>query len=61
MNKNINNEALNAIGPSFEELSEDAMLNVEGEITPTFIIASKLIVTGLAGYAATCVIDRIKG
>lgn len=61
MNKNINNEALNAIGPSFEELSEDNMLNVEGEITPTFIIASKLVCTALTGYAVTCTVDLIKG
>jgi hypothetical protein len=61
MNKNINNEALNAIGPSFEELSEDNMINVEGEISPTFIFASKLVVTALTGYAVTCTIDKIKG
>ena len=60
MNKNVNTEtkeALNAIGPSFEELNEENMLNVEGEITPTFVIASKVIVTAITGYAITCLLD----
>lgn len=59
MNNNVKNEALKAVGPSFEELSENDMLNIEGEITPTFIVASKLVVTAITGYAATYTIDRI--
>ncbi|MDE6426549.1 MAG: hypothetical protein K2K89_10525 [Ruminococcus sp.] len=61
MNKNADNEALNAVGPSFEELSEENMVNIEGEATPAVVsvVATKLIVTALTGYAVTCTIDRI--
>lgn len=61
MNRNVHDEALNAVGPSFEELSEENMVNIEGEITPTVVVsaATKLVVTALTGYAVTCTIDRI--
>ena len=52
--------ALEALGPSFEELSEETMMNIDGELSPTFIYASYLGVTAVTGYAATCIIDRLK-
>lgn len=60
MKNNIN--AFDAIGPSFEELNDEAMLAIDGEITPTVVVSciTKVIVTAITGVSVTITIDRIK-
>lgn len=55
--------ALNAIGPSFEELDDDSMMEIDGEITPTVVVSAitKVVVTMITGVSVTFTIDRFKG
>lgn len=55
--------ALNAIGPSFEELDDDSMMEIDGEITPTVVVTAitKVVVTMITGVSVTFTIDRFKG
>jgi hypothetical protein len=57
------NKAFAAIGPSFEELNDEAMLAIDGEITPTVVISAitKVIVTAITGVGVTMTIDKIVG
>lgn len=59
MEKNFN--AFDAIGPSFEELNDEAMLAIDGEITPTVVVSciTKFVVTAITGISVTITIDRI--
>ncbi len=63
MNMEKTNKAFAAIGPSFEELNDEAMLAIDGEITPTVVISAitKVIVTAITGVGVTMTIDKIVG
>ena len=49
------NTAFDAIGPSFEELTEDAMMEIDGATATVSFFISGCVV----GYAVTCTVDRI--
>lgn len=61
MEKNI--KAFDAIGPSFEELNDETMLAIDGEITPTVVLSAitKVVVTMITGVGITMTIDKIAG
>ena len=57
----FNKEALEFVGPSFEQMTEDEMMNFDAEATPAAISISllKLACSGVVSVAATFTIDRI--
>lgn len=59
----LEKEALEFVGPSFEEMNEDQMMNVDAEITPTLPAISmsvlKVTCSALTGVAFTCSVDKI--
>ncbi len=63
MKSELKREALEFVGPSFEEMSENEMLNVDAEVTPTVSAVSvsvlKVTCSAITGVAFTFTIDRI--
>lgn len=58
-NKIKNDAAFDAIGPAFEELSNEELLNTDAAATPIFVATGKIVLSLLGGSAVTITIDKI--
>lgn len=63
MERELKMNALEFIGPSFEEMNESDMLNVDAEVSPTVAAVSmsvlKVTCSALTGVAFTFTVDKI--
>lgn len=64
MGSELKREALEFVGPSFEEMNEMDMLDVDAQISPTFAAVSmsvlKVTCSAITGVAFTFTVDKIK-
>lgn len=59
-NKLEQDSALSSIGTTFEELSDDEIMNTDAAVAPFLISLGKILLSALGGSAVTFTIDKIK-
>lgn len=59
-NKKNHDVAFDSIGPAFEELSNEELVNTDAAVWPIFVATGKLLLSALGGSAITFTIDKLK-
>lgn len=59
MNNLLKEEALEFVGPAFEEMNENDMLNVDAEVSPAIVVSAKIVTSAITGVAFTFTVDKI--